>query len=303
MNRQANNPFFNKELLVRKKISRFIERLFQYQKVDISHERYKQIVYGEVGIDSSLEEKIKRYYDAYLFLLNNYQNPFTDDLLKRFFYLMFLKEIPHDLSIRLITSFFKIMGEPNIHHAIGFHLQAYKDIVELNEEDTVFFTLMLLNFSLLRCQVPTIVIMDVHRYLFYKNKYLDSGDESIYQYLLDIIMNNTVQNKSYYKNLIPLTLDDVYQTLLNDKDLLKEYGIKHLVIFGSFVKGSNRIDSDIDLMVEFNPGIADKEKQDNFKFLSKYYFTKFHRFIDFTEIDTYLNDVVIKQVNRIKNVF
>lgn len=291
------------ELLVRKKISRFIEKLFQYQNADISHDRFKSIMYGEVGTDSLLEEKIKNYYDGYTYLLVNYSNTFTSEIFKRFFYILFGSEPPQDLCIRLTTSFFRIMGEPNIHNAISFSLKAYDDIVELDNDNRMFVSLMLLNYSLLKCHIPTVVIMNIRQYMIYLNKYLDNGDNSIYEYLTNIILNNTTQEKTYYKNLIPLSLEDVYQTLTEDKNLLNQYGIEHLSIFGSFAKGTNRIDSDIDLLIEMRIGMSDKEKIENKAFLSRYYLNKFKRFVDFVELDKYLDDKFIREVNKIKKVF
>ena len=48
-----------------------------------------------------------------------------------------------------------------------------------------------------------------------------------------------------------LTKNEIEQRLRKHKDTLKEYSVKWLGIFGSYVKETAHEDSDIDLLVEF----------------------------------------------------
>ena len=48
-----------------------------------------------------------------------------------------------------------------------------------------------------------------------------------------------------------LSKNEIEQTLRNQEDRLREYSVKWLGLFGSYVKGAAREDSDIDLLVEF----------------------------------------------------
>ena len=50
------------------------------------------------------------------------------------------------------------------------------------------------------------------------------------------------------------TKKDVFATLHEKRARLRELGVKRLGVFGSFVRGEHRPDSDIDLVVEFEPG-------------------------------------------------
>jgi len=52
----------------------------------------------------------------------------------------------------------------------------------------------------------------------------------------------------------PLTLDEVVTRLRAVKPMLRqEHGIVWMGVFGSFARGTQRRDSDIDLLVEFDP--------------------------------------------------
>ena len=48
-----------------------------------------------------------------------------------------------------------------------------------------------------------------------------------------------------------LSKSEIEQTLLKHQDVLNEYSVKWLELFGSYVKGAAHENSDIDLLVEF----------------------------------------------------
>ncbi|MBN1866532.1 nucleotidyltransferase family protein [Candidatus Sumerlaeota bacterium] len=47
---------------------------------------------------------------------------------------------------------------------------------------------------------------------------------------------------------------DILDTILRNRHRLSELGIARIGLFGSFVRGEQRPDSDVDLLVEFEPG-------------------------------------------------
>lgn len=67
-------------------------------------------------------------------------------------------------------------------------------------------------------------------------------------------MNNLVRTKK-----------DVFSIIEQNQRNIKSFGVKKLGLFGSFVRGEQSDDSDIDLMVEFEQG---KKTFDNFMHLS-----------------------------------
>jgi hypothetical protein len=50
------------------------------------------------------------------------------------------------------------------------------------------------------------------------------------------------------------TKQDVIDVLYQNKPQLRALGVKRIGLFGSFVRGEQRPDSDIDFLVEFEPG-------------------------------------------------
>ena len=61
------------------------------------------------------------------------------------------------------------------------------------------------------------------------------------------------------------TKREVLRTLIDHSQQLKELGVKKVGLFGSFVRGEQTAESDIDLLVQFEP---DKKSFDNFMHLS-----------------------------------
>ena len=50
------------------------------------------------------------------------------------------------------------------------------------------------------------------------------------------------------------TREDIFKMLDENRTQLRALGVKRLGLFGSFVRGRQRADSDVDMLVEFEPG-------------------------------------------------
>ncbi len=78
------------------------------------------------------------------------------------------------------------------------------------------------------------------------------------------------------------TLEDIKRTLSSHKQELSEkYGIKEIGVFGSYVRGKQRRQSDVDLLVEF-------EESSNLTLL------------DFVRLEDYLSDLLGIKVDLVE---
>ena len=75
-------------LVVRKHVASFIEKILRCQGLDFRHDIFKQVVYGEIPYKTAFEEKWKCYYDSFMYLALNINNPFSKSLLIRFMSLL-----------------------------------------------------------------------------------------------------------------------------------------------------------------------------------------------------------------------
>lgn len=298
--------FENKELYVRKVLVSFIEDVFNFLGYNLEHDRIKKVLYVEDSFKSIDEEKIKRVYDAYIYLVFNAKNPLTNQILNTFFYIYFGKEIDTNISLRIASKFFDFIDKPIIESATDFHICVFNEIDFINEEDKLIISLIFFNYFLIKNNIPTIRMMasDLESYLEKKKEYEKGNKISLYQFFFELIDKAKVQDKSYYQNLKELTLQDIYKTLKEDEEFIKKnYSIKHLSVFGSFAKQINRIDSDIDLLVSFSLDLTSNEKKEIVVQFKNHYFNKFSRFIDVSEISEYLDDEFIKRIPYVKKIF
>lgn len=298
--------FENKELYVRKVLVSFIEDVFNFLGYNLEHDRIKKVLYVEDSFKSINEEKIKRVYDAYIYLVFNAKNPLTNQILNTFFYIYFGKEIDTNISLRIASKFFDFIDKPIIESATDFHICVFNEIDFINEEDKLIISLIFFNYFLIKNNIPTIRMMasDLESYLEKKKEYEKGNKISLYQFFFELIDKAKVQDKSYYQNLKELTLQDIYKTLKEDEEFIKKnYSIKHLSVFGSFAKQINRIDSDIDLLVSFSLDLTSNEKKEIVVQFKNHYFNKFSRFIDVSEISEYLDDEFIKRIPYVKKIF
>ena len=291
-----------KELIVRKKVASFIENFFRYLGYDFRHDIYKKIIYSEISFDTELEEKIKNFYDAYLYLLSNCKNPFSQSLLKRFFYIVYGKEIDKDLLLRLTTILFNLSNFPPLEQAVKFQLKAYKEMVEIDLNDRLIISFMFFNFVLVKYGIPTIV--------FFKNKLpeyekiiKEEDEKTAMSCFLTELLNGKFQNKSFYENLKLIDYSKVVKILKGEETLLRKYGVKSLFIFGSYAKNSERVDSDIDLLMAISDDLSYDQKKKVVIYLQGYLFKKFQHFVDILEISDYLSDYMIKEMKDAIKIF
>ncbi|WP_396169580.1 nucleotidyltransferase family protein [Flavobacterium sp.] len=59
-----------------------------------------------------------------------------------------------------------------------------------------------------------------------------------------------------------LNKQDIFQTILNNKDAIKGFGVNEIGLFGSYVRNEQTSESDIDFLVDYNKG-----EMDFFKFI------------------------------------
>lgn len=296
----------NKELLVRKRMSAFLEKLLRYCGYDFRHDLYKQIIYAETEVRTPFEEKIKNLFDAYCYLLFNHKNPLTKDILKRFFYIIGGKETEQARLIRMSTKLFHLNNLPPLEKAIEYHLFVYSELDDFADDDRLIISLMFFNYVLVKGGIPTLRFLApmLKKYEERRNRYFEGDKQPLYEFFLAQLQEAKFQDKSYYKKLKPLSFREIFETFLADKERLqKQYFVQSLGIFGSFAKGLQRFDSDIDLLVSFSQNISYEKKLQKVDELSAYYYDIFDRFVDFTEISEYVNDEIVKEITNYTKIF
>lgn len=296
----------NKELIVRKRMSAFIEKAFRFCGYDFRHDDYKRVVYGESEYRTPFEEKFKAMYDAYSYLLSNAQNPLSASILKRFFYILNEKEADESLILRMVSKFFSMHDMPALEKSVEYHLYVYTELCEFSEDERLIVSLMFFNCVLVKTGTPTIYFVNpvLQRYVECRKAYFDGDKTQIYEFFLEQLRVAKFQDKNFYKRIRPLTTKQICDRFLEDKELLQSrYGIESICIFGSFSKEIQRLDSDIDLLVTFSQDLSYERKKQITKDLANRYFDIFNRYIDITELGQYAGDWIVKEITTYKKIF
>ena len=307
MNKDLYNDITKgKELIVRKKAAGFIEKAFRYFNHDFRHDIFKKIIYGELECNTPLEEKLKNFYDGYMYLLSNHKSPLSSKILNRFFYILFGKEVSISLVLKLVGLNFELSAIGGIDYVIDFHINAYQEMFIFCEEERFIISLMFFNYSLLKINIP-IIHFGNQKLVNYEKKqkeYLKGEKQGMMEFVLKTLQTFKFQDKSYYKNLKHLTTLDICMKIKNDQVMLEtKYHLKNVYLFGSFAKNNARIDSDIDLLLVFQDDITVERKGKIIEFLSEYYFNVFGRFIDIIYINRYLDDDFLRELNLVEKIF
>ena len=137
-----------------------------------------------------------------------------------------------------------------------------------------------------------------------KLKELSTTDETtklgIFTSLLeDVFEKDLPLPLSYLENLIPLATDSIIEGVISNKEFLQTECFANAVyLYGSFAKGNERTESDIDLAVSFAEDITYLQKEKARLKIKEKLFTVFHRFIDVNEIFQSNDQSIIEMIGQ-----
>ena len=231
-----------------------------------------------------------------MYLLNNSKSNLSNALLNKFFFIL-NKEIDEYLISKMVNSFYYLSEYAPIEKAVEFHLMVRKLLNNDSKLNELIIPLMMLNYVLVKNNIPSIKlsIMKLKEYERVSTK------EELLKFFLELIKNYDFISKNYLKKLKPISLKEIIDVFLEDKEMLmNKYSVKTLLIHGSFAKGRERIDSDIDVVVRLNMDLLYEQRINVIKELKEYYTNKFKRFVDIQEANMYLDDAFLKEDNQIK---
>ena len=293
-----NEKILKEELIVRKVVTSFIEKIFSFNNIEVDHDVLKEILYNKKSYKTKTEEKIKRYYDGYMYLLKNRKNPITNSLLDTFYYILKCREMDSNVKTKIKNKAYFLNNYTPIEYAINLHNIVQEQFKESDKLDYMIIPLMFFNYGLLKKDIPTIRLTYSNLLIYEKIK---DDKLKLFEFLKEIINNYDFIKEDYINELKELSYNEVCETFIKDKEKLeKEFKVKTLILHGSYAKKNMRIDSDIDILIKFNLDLSYQERKEKIEELKRYYTNKFKRFVDVGELNIYLTDEFIKETQIIK---
>lgn len=263
-----NNDYSLKNVLL------FAKNLCKMINLDIDYDECKNIMQGYKTVITNNEKKVKNIYDSLNYLLAQKENNIDDSIIKKWYFILYEKQINTILTIKIINSIYNL----NIETIIENIENTIKEIKEFSNDDII--CLQWLYYLLYKNGYTTLLLNknEVFSLQNELNKYNKFSKETI----LKLILTQQVINES---NNRKITKQEIIKEILINKNIFKDYlKISHISLFGSFSKDEDTLASDIDLLVSFEGVSSYSQKKSRVAILKDILEKSLGRQIDVLEI-------------------
>ena len=120
-----------------------------------------------------------------------------------------------------------------------------------------------------------------------------------------LLLVETIKKHQNYpiKNKQKRSYSEIYNLIKTKEEYLKnKYKVKELYIYGSYSKGTNKEDSDIDLLVKIAQDVIYDELQRLVEQLKQYLSEELKTIVDIHQMCEYVSDDLIKSTKKIRRI-
>ena len=236
----------------------------------IIREKIKEIAFDRVVCLTEQELSLKRAVNSLNYIMNNINQPLKEEILIQSYFLLTNELLNKEIIDRVMKLYYKNIDVAPHSLAALLHLYITNNITKNNIE----FAFLISNYIMLKKDrwflMPYEYCHDDYREAI-KNNDLSS--------LIRIFYDIELVKKE--KKPCLLSREEVIQKIKSIKEeLVNNYYIEKLYLFGSFAKGNNTEKSDLDFVVIFNKSLINKEKNDMIKIMKNYLSNEFDCDVD-----------------------
>lgn len=273
-----------------KEFVRLIEFTAKFFNDALPHERYKNIINNTYPALSKEELNVKRLANAYLYVLNNTKQPFSNVLINDAYYLLTKKRLSFRKIDNILSTYYFNSNE-NIYLLITLiHSLIIKEIKVRKYE----FAFLISNYILIKNQKQLIIPR-----LCFKQKYKLAVKNNSTDGFVSLF--STMDNKirvSKAKKII--TQEIIKDTLiLYKRKLVDDFSINAIFLYGSYAKNNMNYQSDIDLLVIFNVENNLHEKNSKKILLSNYLEKLFSKTVEVIDFEYAIKKLDISEMENI----
>ena len=245
----------------------------------IVQERIKEIVYDKFTCLTNQELSIKRFDNSFKYIINNIHQTFNIEMIIQSYFMLTNELFDNDIATKLIELYYKNIDVAT--HSLAALLHLY--IINNIEKNNVEFAFLISNYIMLKKGRWFLM-----PYEYCHNDYRQSIENNDLSSLIRIFYDiELVKND---KRPCLLSRDAVIKKVKSlRKELLYNYNIENLYLFGSFAKGNNTDKSDLDFVVIFNESLINKEKNDMINNMKNYLSNEFDCDVDLLDFNYALN--------------
>lgn len=263
----------------KKNINNLIYFIAKYNNLGIIHNRIKQISNDEYKCINEQEKEIKSFFNCAIYICNNVNQTFNEELLTQVYFLLTNELLNVTIVNQIIKLYYKNIDIAPHSLAALLHLFIVNNIPKNNVE----FAFLISNYIILKKGRWFLM-----PYEYCHNDYRQSIENNDLSSLIRIFYDiELVKND---KRPCLLSRDAVIKKVKSlRKELLYNYNIENLYLFGSFAKGNNTDESDLDFVVIFNESLINKEKNDMINNMKNYLSNEFDCDVDLLDFNYALN--------------
>ena len=263
-----NNDYSLKNVLL------FAKNLCKMINLDIDYDECKNIMQGYKSSITNNEKKAKNIYDSLNYLLAQKENNIDDSIIKKWYFILYEKQINTILTIKIINSIYNLNNETiieNIENTI-------KEIKEFSNDNVICLQWL---YYLLYKNGYTTLLLNKNEVFSLQNE-LNKDNKISKETILKLILTQQVIHEP---NNRKITKQEIIKEILINKNIFKDYlKISHISLFGSFSKDEDTLESDIDLLVSFEDVSSYTQKTSKVSLLKDILEKSLGRQIDVLEI-------------------
>lgn len=269
----------NKQLMYRKTILKTVYRFSKVFDEVMDYEEYKQMILNKQKSDFKYFNYIKGLNDCYYYILKNDFNEYDSNTVKELHKLLFNKT----MSKETLCSFNILYNKKN--SLIENAVKLFNEIYYYTNYDRYAFAYVILIYLIYLNRKRFYNISNMFCINFYQ-MITESNFDKLNKELELEFQKTLTPDEKYFDNLIDINPEEIINYMESHKEEIKErFLINHLYLYGSFIKNTYRIDSDIDIAGEFTINLPYVEKNKLVVNFKNYILENFKRYGDFMEFN------------------
>lgn len=277
---------------------RFIEFTSKLVKVDLTHETFKQICLDQYTVQTKAELRVKRFADAFRYLIHNISSDVTRELIETTYFILTSKKVSKKINERVLEKYYQRLDE----HAHQKASRMFLDLIDLKINQKMEFAFLITNYILIKRNFYPIIVYPNDKKMYMDAVSLRKTNPN--QFYLFLVQTEHFIRKTHDHKIVDAseqkTKEEVIAILRNERTVLQnKYYVKQLYLYGSYVKETNIATSDIDVLIVLDEHIINYEKQEVLKKLRIYLYEVMAYRMDIMEFSHALTSLETHEMTHI----
>lgn len=273
-----------------KQYYRFVEFTSRLVGYGLPHERFKRLILDDFKAESKEEKEVKRFANAYLYILNNINQSVTKEVLQESYYLLTHECLDEEISRQILETYYMHYDENSHYVAMLVHFK----ILQLVKVRNIEFAFMISNLIMLKKERYHLIPYE-YMYEVYKQTIENKNKDK-----LMVIFSQIEAITKPHENHSNISKEEIIVRIKENKQyLIKEFYLSKLYLYGSYAKERVTTQSDLDLLVIFDKEMLPLEKGMVIKNLTEYLENKINIHLDILDFSHALNNLDISEMENI----